>query len=129
MKKLIDDLLGYSRSTSSIESNKTVNLNEVLGEVVHMHKEDLERKNGKIEIEIEKLPVIKAVPFQIKQLMFNLINNAVKYKHPARDLQIVVKYELVNADEIQEYRLESASQFHKISVIDNGVGFDARVCP
>ncbi|HEX6427093.1 MAG TPA: PAS domain S-box protein, partial [Niastella sp.] len=124
MKKLIDDLLGYSRSTSNIESNKTVNLNEILDEVVHMHKEELERKNGKIEI--EKLPVIKAVPFQIKQLMFNLINNAVKYKHPDRELQIVVKYELVNAGEIREYRRESASHFHKISVIDNGVGFDAR---
>jgi signal transduction histidine kinase len=89
-----------------------------------MQKEELERKIGKIERDI--LPVIRAVPFQIKQLFFNLINNAVKYRHPDRDLQIHVKYELVNAGDLQEYKAEPGSQYHKISVVDNGVGFDTR---
>jgi signal transduction histidine kinase len=89
-----------------------------------MHKEELDRKNAKIHI--GKLPVIKGVPFQIKQLLFNLFNNAVKYKHPDRDLQISVTHELVNASEIQEYKVEPAMQYHKISITDNGVGFDAR---
>ena len=124
MKRLIEDLLTYSRSTSNIESHKTVNLNEVFDEVVVLHKEELEPQNGKIEI--DKLPVIMAVPFQIKQLFFNLINNAVKYKHPDRELQINIKYELVKAGEIQEYKVEPDIQYHKISVIDNGVGFDRR---
>lgn len=124
MKKLIEDLLSYSRSTSNIDSYEPVFLNEVIDEVAHMHKEELERKNGKIEA--EKLPVIKAVPFQIKQLIFNLVNNAVKYKHPDRDLRIHVKHELTGASEIQEYNVEPGLKYHKISVIDNGVGFDER---
>jgi PAS domain S-box-containing protein len=124
MKRLIEDLLSYSRSTSNVESHKTVNLNEVLEDVIHMQKEEMERKIGKIER--DALPVIRAVPFQVKQLFFNLINNAVKYKHPDREVQIHVKYELVNAGDIQEYKIEPGIQYHKISVIDNGVGFDAR---
>jgi PAS domain S-box-containing protein len=124
MKRLIEDLLSYSRSTSNVESHKTVNLNEVLDDVIHMQKEELERKIGKIER--DGLPVIKAVPFQVKQLFFNLINNAVKYKHPDREVQVHVKYELVNSGDIQEYKAEPGIQYHKISVIDNGVGFDTR---
>jgi signal transduction histidine kinase len=99
-------------------------LNEVLEDVIHVQKEELERKIGKIERDI--LPVIRAVPFQVKQLFFNLINNAVKYKHPDRDLQIYVKYELANTAELQEYKAEPGITYHKISVIDNGVGFDTR---
>lgn len=124
MKRLIEDLLSYSRSTSNIESHKTVDLNELVYEVVLLHKEELDRKNGKIEI--DRLPIIKAVPFQIKQLIINLVSNAVKYKHPDREPQIHIKYELINAGEIPEYNVESGSQYHKISVIDNGVGFDTR---
>jgi PAS domain S-box-containing protein len=124
MKRLIEDLLSYSRSTSNIESHKTVNLNEVVEEVVLLQKEELDGNHSKIEI--DKLPVIRAVPFQIKQLIINLVNNAVKYKHPDRDLQIHIKHELVNAGDIPEYKVEPGIQYHKISVIDNGVGFDTR---
>lgn len=124
MKKLIDDLLTYSRTTSNIESHEAVDLKEVVKEVALIFKEDLERKNGMIEI--GKLPVINAVPFQLKQLMFNLVNNAVKYRHPDRDLHIRVMYKLVNAGEIKERNVEPGIQYHKISVIDNGIGFDSR---
>jgi PAS domain S-box-containing protein len=124
MKRLIEDLLSYSRTTSCADSYEAVDLNDVVKEVVQIHKEELERKNGKIET--GNLPVLKAVPFQIKQLMFNLVENAIKYSHPERVLHIRVMYELTNGSEIKEHKVDPDSQFHKISVIDNGVGFDPR---
>lgn len=125
MKKLIEDLLTYSRSTSGTESYEAVDLNEVVNEIVLMHKEEPDRKSAKIKV--AKLPVIQAVPFQMKQLFFNLINNAVKYKHPDRNLQIDITYGLARGSEIEDYySAEANMHYHKISVIDNGSGFDSR---
>jgi PAS domain S-box-containing protein len=121
MASLIEALLSYSKTTSNIDSFEPVDLNEVMEEIMLMHKEEFEQKN--VSIEMKKLPVIYAIPFQVKQLMFNLINNSIKYKHPERDVCIKVKTELVNGSEINEPAAEQFRQYQKISVIDNGIGF------
>jgi signal transduction histidine kinase len=56
--------------------------------------------------------------------MFNLINNSIKYKHPDRDVCIQIKTELVKGSEINEPGAEQFRKYQKISVIDNGIGFN-----
>jgi PAS domain S-box-containing protein len=122
MAALIEDLLKYSKTTANIDSFEQVNLNEIVEEIILMHKEEFEQK--KVWIEMENLPVICGIPFQIKQLMFNLINNSIKYKHPDRDVCIQIKTELVKGSEINEPAEERFRKYQKISVIDNGIGFN-----
>jgi PAS domain S-box-containing protein len=122
MAGLIEDLLKYSKTTANTDSVEQVNLNEIIDEIILMHKEELEQE--KVQIEMENLPVICGIPFQIKQLMFNLINNSIKYKHPDRDVCIQIKTELVKGSEINDPAEERFRKYHKISVIDNGIGFD-----
>ena len=124
MKQLIDDLLGYSRATSSSENYETVDLNKVVNEVIQVQKEELDRVNGSISA--DKLPVIQGIPFQLKQLLSNLVENCIKYKYPGRDLQIRISYALVSGSELDDFATATNSRYHKISVIDNGSGFDAR---
>jgi PAS domain S-box-containing protein len=124
MKQLIDDLLGYSRATSSTENYETVDLNKVMSEVVHVQKEELDRVKGTITV--DNLPVIQGIPFQLKQLLNNLVENSIKYKYPTRDLHIRVTHAIVKASEVEGFITGSESQYHKISVIDNGSGFDTR---
>ncbi len=124
MKNLIEDLLSYSRITSKVESYEEVNLNNVIEEIVLNQKDELDQKG--VSIEIDKLPTIHAVPFQMKQLLFNLIDNAIKYKHPDRDARINVSGELVNGYDINEYNTEPDILYYKIAVKDNGVGFDGQ---
>lgn len=121
MKKLIDDLLTYSKHTSTVEGYRTVDLNEVVRDIIHHQKEELEEK--KISIVLDALPVIRAIPFQIRQLMYNLILNAIKYKHPDRDGLIEIRSEKVDG---QAINAEAGLTYHKIAVIDNGIGFDPR---
>lgn len=118
---LIEDLLTYSKTTVSLESFDEVNLTEMVEEIRVMHKEEMDQ--NKVAIKTENLPVINAVPFQVKQLLFNLINNSIKYKHPDRNVDIKIKAKIVKGSEIKERDAEQNRNYQKISVIDNGIGF------
>lgn len=122
MNILIDDLLAYSRTTSNAEHFTETDLNKIIEEVKALHKEDIEQK--KVIIEVGQLPVIQAVPFQIKQLFENLVNNSIKYKHPHRNTLISITSELLKRDDIKDKELKSASFYYKISHTDNGIGFE-----
>ena len=124
MKSLIEDLLTYSRATANVEGYNELDLNTLLDELLTLHKDELQQK--RVKIQTETLPVIQAVPFQIKQLFSNLIDNAVKYRHPDREAHITIHHELVNGFMITSFKADHKKQYHKISVTDNGIGFDSQ---
>jgi len=90
MKKLIQDLLQYSRIGTSKELAVNVDCNEVLKSVENIFLLTLRESGGKLMI--HPLPVIKAEKGQIHQLFQNLIGNAIKYSSPRPPL-IEVGYE------------------------------------
>lgn len=124
MKNLIEDLLAYSKATANVEGYDKLDLNVLIDELLSLHKDEFHQK--KIEIQKETLPVIQAVPFQVKQLFSNLIDNAVKYRHPDRDAHITIHHELVNGANVLLFKADHTKQYHKISVRDNGIGFDSQ---
>ena len=124
MTDLIEDLLTYSKTTSNLESFDTVDMNEVVEEIIQLHKEEFDQK--KVKFNIGKLPVIQAVSFQMKQLMFNLINNSIKYKHPEREVLIQIESEDENGKDLIQYGADPVVKYHRISVIDNGIGFESQ---
>jgi PAS domain S-box-containing protein len=124
MNLLIEDLLTYSKSTSRIETFENTDINELLNEIALIHKEELEQK--KVKIEMDVFPEMKVVPFQFKQLMDNLVSNSIKYSHPERNVEVKIKYALVHGAEIMEREAEQELDYHKISVVDNGIGFESQ---
>ena len=62
----------------------------------------------------------------MKQLMFNLINNSIKYKHPEREVLIEIIANTDNGSDLMEFGAEPKVYYHKISVIDNGIGFESQ---
>lgn len=123
MKMLIEDLLSYSRATLNVEAHEEVDLNKIIEEILFLHKEEFDKKE--VTIEIEKPAIIWAIPFQIKQVMFNLINNSIKYKHPERNVIIKIDIQVINGDEVKGLKTGSKEQYYKISIEDNGIGFNA----
>ena len=86
-----------------------------------VEKEEFEQK--KVKLDRDNLPTINGVPFQINQLPFNIINNSIKYTHPDRNAPIQIRYESVNSSDVKEWCTVLLQKFHKISIIDNGIGF------
>lgn len=110
MKRLILDLLEYSRVNSSVIEKEDVNVNEVIEDLRLTYKNLLQETNGTINS--EKLPLIKGNKTQILQLFQNLIGNAFKYRSE-RPPVIDISYKKDN-------------NVYKFSVTDNGIGIDPK---
>lgn len=124
MQTLIQDLLMYSRTNTTDRIFKETDLNEIVDEVRNEFKEGLLEKDATIEV--EKLCAIRTIPFQFRQLMDNLVGNALKFSMPGRPLLLKIKSEIVPADEINVGFAQEEKQYCHISVSDNGIGFDPR---
>lgn len=122
MNDLIEDLLTYSKSTSTVESFEETDVNSLLKEIVAHHKEEFEQKH--VKITIDKMPKMEVVPFQFNQLMDNLVSNSIKYAHPERNVEIAITYKLVKGSKLINRDAEPDVDYHRISVIDNGIGFE-----
>jgi PAS domain S-box-containing protein len=122
MQKLIDDLLSFSRTQSNISPRESTDLNEVLEETTKA----LSGKDKAFTIESEKLPVINAISFQMRQLFENIIGNSIKYSKPDTVPHIKISCELLKGEEVFRDGVPEKEKYHRISFADNGIGFDQK---
>jgi len=129
MQILIRDLLAYSRIANTKESFSTVNLNELVAEVVNDLEVVIDDK--KASVVIDRLPIVYGDASQLRQLFQNLLSNGLKFTRPNVVPQIRISAELVRGREVvrpdgTNLIPESLSNrgFHRIAVTDNGIGFD-----
>ena len=118
MQILINDLLTFSRVTTKAQPFTSVNLAEVASGVV----EDLE---GRIElvkgrVELGALPVIDAEALQMRQLLQNLIGNALKFRRPEEPPVVKVEAQIISAPDTP------AKKLCRLTVSDNCIGFDEK---
>jgi PAS domain S-box-containing protein len=106
MQALIEDLLAYSRVTSGPHVFQSVDLESALQET--MKNLELSIAANQATITYDPLPTLQANPLQIKQVLQNLIGNAMKFRG---DKPAVVHIGAVKHD--TEW---------KFSVADQGIG-------
>lgn len=71
---------------------KELDANELITSVINTFTLKVERYSGKLESELNATdPIIFADEMHITNVVFNLMDNAVKYKRPDVDLQLLVK--------------------------------------
>ncbi len=124
LTQLIDDLLNYSRTTVSAGNYEEVDLTKVIKEIIEDRRDDITESQAKIEF--NDLPIISGVPFLIKQLMANLIDNALKYKHAQRSALITISCAIIRHVPESNNKGFMGKPWYKISVKDNGIGFDQK---
>jgi PAS domain S-box-containing protein len=119
MQTLIADLLTFSRVISRVESFVPVDLEQI----VHGVLGDLEVRIEKVGamITVGPLPVVEGDPTQMRQLMQNLIGNALKFQQPEVKPQVQIAARLV-----AEPEAAGGEPYHEITVRDNGIGFDEK---
>jgi hypothetical protein len=122
MRRLIDNLLEFSRTSRTTEPFVKTDLNEIIAQV----KADLELKVEETNTEIitEKLPVIDAIPIQMRQLFTNLFTNSIKFKQPDKHPYIKITCRLLDENEKDEYHVRNDGNIYQLSVTDKGIGFE-----
>lgn len=121
MADLIDNLLQYSRLSASPVFEKT-DLNRILLEILSDLEVVIREKNA--QVTVGDMPVLDAVPSQIRQVFQNLVSNALKFSRPGVSPQIVIASEFVFASDSRPS--DDAGPLCRISIRDNGIGFDEK---
>ena len=122
MQMLIDDLLTYSRAKSGKHIFEKTDLNIVVKDVVTSFRETLKEK--KAILKSSGLCTVNVIPFQLRQLLFNLIANSIKFADPKRPIRIFIKSETVQGKELDNDSLLPETRYCHIIYTDNGIGFD-----
>lgn len=131
MQNLINDLLTFSRVSSKAQPFQPVDINKITKEVVSDLEIRIEQTRGIVEI--GDLPIIEADPVQMRQLLQNLIGNALKFHRPDDNPVIKIYSDapsmtggslLIDGKEIQT--IGNSNQVCKIIIRDNGIGFEEK---
>jgi light-regulated signal transduction histidine kinase (bacteriophytochrome) len=109
MSSLIRDLLNFSKAGRATLNRVQVDLGELAREVQRELQADWPERD--IVWEIEELPVAKADRTLLRQVLVNLISNALKYTQTRSQTRIHVGTQQSDTE-------------HVVFIRDNGVGFD-----
>lgn len=123
MQTLIEDLLTFSRITTKALPFVQVDLMQLAQEVLSDLEWQLAQTEG--HVEVGDLPTIEAEPVQMRQLLQNLISNALKF-HKHGKTPFVKLYSQLLDYEQQAVENHAIAQFCQIIVEDNGIGFDEK---
>lgn len=122
MQQLIDDLLAFSQiATTQLKFEKTA-LNEIIEEVKSELRDTILEKQKTFEI--GELETPNLIAFQFRQLMYNLISNALKFSNPKIPSHIIITNRVLTGSELNNEKLLAGKDYFHITVEDNGIGFE-----
>ncbi|MEP2281062.1 ATP-binding protein [Maribacter sp.] len=122
MQSLINDLLSYSRTDTEKRVFEIVDLKDVITDVKNDLGDELNHKHGKITL--LKSCKIEVVPFQFRQLMYNLLSNSIKYAKSDVSPEIIIDTAIVKNAKSIDSSLKNKKEYVQITITDNGIGFD-----
>jgi signal transduction histidine kinase len=124
MKSLIEDLLTFSRLTAKKESFRLLNLNHLAREVLSDLEPVVAEKGANVEV--EALPRLRGDAMQWRQLLQNLLSNALKFSKPGVVPHVRITARTLTGRDLTEEgpAFDPDRPYHAISVTDNGIGFD-----
>jgi len=122
MQALIEDLLTYSKVVNEDRQLDPIDLNVIIQNILLDYKENIDEKN--ISIKFHNLPTVDGVHFQVRQLFLNLISNSIKFTRSEVTPSINILSEMVTCEKLAWASQKTFKSYYKISVIDNGIGFN-----
>jgi hypothetical protein len=114
MDALLNDLLDYSRLSRAELEREPVELRREMAELIAHLENDIKKKNAHIELELTN-DTVSAHPGTLRQILSNLVCNALKFIHPERTPVVRI-------------RTEQRGRAVRIWVEDNGIGIAPEHC-
>jgi len=124
MQNLITELLTFSRVTTKAKSFAPVDLAKVAADVLSDLEGRIELVKGRVEV--GTLPVIDAEALQMRQILQNLIGNALKFHRPDAQPLVKVEAQIISGRRPQAGPDAPEEKLCRLTVSDNGIGFDEK---
>jgi len=122
MRKLIDDLLSYSRVSTREDPFETCNLNSVVADVISDLEIAISEKDA--QVSAGDLPTVMGTPTHMRQLLQNLISNALKFTRDGVQPQVWVEGQMLSEEDPDNPGAER--DVCELTVRDNGIGFEEK---
>lgn len=122
MYSMIDGVLLYSSMNALEQTREVIDLNETIQNI----EEDLEVGIAQKEatLHYNNLPSIEGSPILVYQLFYNLVGNSLKFAKAGEKLTIEVLSKPLSEEEVRAFEINEPRNFVKISIKDNGIGFN-----
>jgi PAS domain S-box-containing protein len=121
MRRLIDDLLAFSRVSTRPLPFEDVDLNVVAQEVLGDLEDAMQRTGARVDV--GPLPTIRADAMQMRQLFQNLLTNSLKFHRPHEPPHVTI-----SAATLARMPTDSPDAVGRmavqIDIADNGIGFE-----
>lgn len=122
MQQLIEDLLAFSKVNMDERKFENIDLNIIVQEVKNELKDAIEEKQATIIT--TELCEANVIHFQFRQLMHNLISNALKFSKPETPAHITISSRNIICSKENEINLLPGKEYCHISFMDEGIGFE-----
>jgi signal transduction histidine kinase len=122
MSQLISDLLSFARLSVDV-AFEDADINKIIEDILLDLELHVEEK--KAAVAVGKIPVLHVVPSLIRQLFQNLISNALKFSKPGVPPHIRIEAKTVVVPDATS-PLQAEGRYCRITVSDNGIGFDEK---
>jgi PAS domain S-box-containing protein len=124
MQTLINDLLTFSRVISASQPFVPVDLNAVTKGVLSDLEVRIEQTKAKVEV--GELPTIEGDPLQMRQLLQNLIGNALKFQPANAQPLIRIQGRILKSPFAGTPVEDPYAEQCELTIQDNGIGFDEK---
>ena len=122
MQQLIRDLLAFSRITAAERKFENIHLKTIIEDLKLEFKDSIAQKGATIIV--KEQCEVKTIPFQFRQLMHNLISNALKFSNPNKAPRITISCKNVKYTTLNMAHLPPQKEYCHIKITDNGIGFE-----
>jgi two-component system, chemotaxis family, CheB/CheR fusion protein len=120
MQTLIEDVLTLSKLSNNGLMKEKVDLSKLIRRIAEDLEITIKEKNATIKV--DHLPIIEAVPGQMRQLFQNLMSNSLKFSGSS-DPVITVRQQTLSSYEAENLNIP-VQDFVCIQFRDNGIGFE-----
>lgn len=124
MQQLVSDLLRFSRHSIQGGDFTLCDLNDLVKEALTELEIKIQQTNATIKI--DTLPSLQVIPTLMRQVFYNLISNALKFRRKEVAPEVHIYAEMISSTDQQYVRERDSGNYYKIFVTDNGIGFESQ---